>query len=286
MNSDAFHNESARLSILAGVNTLAEAAKVTLGPGGRNVAIERAFSGPSLTRDGVAVATDVERRARLEAEGATIVRDAAAGTVEQAAGGGTMTTVLTQSLVEEASRMQKVVRDPAALMDGIDSAVAAVVAELGKLSQTPTEEQTAALTARYESAGETNADPLAASGSALDEGIVPGGGVALLRAGADVQATDPSKTAQHLGCYIVRKAVEAPLEQIAKNAGDTPWVVVSKVKSGTGSYGYDAATREYGDLIERSIIDPTKVVRTALEKAAEATRKLLILASDSTKSAV
>ena len=104
--------------------------------------------------------------------------------------------------------------------------------------------------------------------AAQESGTVPGGGVALLRARAAVEALTGGNEEQTAGLRIVLRALEEPLRQIAANAGAHPPVVVSKVLAGTGDYGFDAALDEYGDLAARGIIDPAKVTRSALQHAA------------------
>ena len=117
-------------------------------------------------------------------------------------------------------------------------------------------------------------DALHATRAALEEGIVPGGGVALLRAR---QALDTLKLKgdEQMGVEIVRQALAAPLRQIAFNAGVEPGVVQHKVEAQTGAFGYNAETGQYGDLIKDGVLDPTKVVRSALENASSVARILL-----------
>jgi len=117
-------------------------------------------------------------------------------------------------------------------------------------------------------------DALHATRAAIEEGIVPGGGVALLRAAsslADLKFRDD----RQYGVAIIRRAVEEPLRQIAANAGHEGAVVVEKVKNGKGAFGFNAATEEYEDLIAAGVIDPTKVVRAALQNAASVASLML-----------
>ncbi|GHT85218.1 60 kDa chaperonin [Betaproteobacteria bacterium] len=111
-------------------------------------------------------------------------------------------------------------------------------------------------------------DALHATRAAVEEGIVPGGGVALLRARASLANLKGSNHDQDAGIKIVLRALEQPLREIVANAGDEPSVVVNKVVEGKGNYGYNAATGEYGDMVEQGVLDPTKVTRTALQNAA------------------
>jgi chaperonin GroEL len=110
-------------------------------------------------------------------------------------------------------------------------------------------------------------DALNATRAAIEEGIVPGGGVALIRAQTAIDALGLTGE-QGAGIRIIRRAIEEPLRQIAENAGMEPSVVVDRVRAGAGDFGYNAATGEYGDLLDMGVIDPVKVVRTALENAA------------------
>jgi chaperonin GroEL len=111
-------------------------------------------------------------------------------------------------------------------------------------------------------------DALHATRAAVEEGIVAGGGVALLRARSTLGAIKTDNTDQDAGVKIVLKAIEAPLRQIVSNAGEEPSVVVNRVLEGSGNFGYNAATGEYGDMVEMGVLDPTKVTRSALQYAA------------------
>jgi chaperonin GroEL len=111
-------------------------------------------------------------------------------------------------------------------------------------------------------------DALHATRAAVEEGIVPGGGVALVRAMNAVEAVKGDNHEQDVGISIALRAMQEPLRQIVSNAGDEPSVVVAKVREGTGNYGYNAASGEYGDMVDMGILDPTKVTRYALQNAA------------------
>ena len=118
-------------------------------------------------------------------------------------------------------------------------------------------------------------DALHATRAAVEEGIVAGGGVALVRAIAKLKDVETANEGEKVGVGIVRRALEEPMRQIADNAGQEGAVVVEEARSKRGAYGYNAATEEYGDLIEMGVVDPTKVVRTALENAASIASLLL-----------
>jgi chaperonin GroEL len=113
-------------------------------------------------------------------------------------------------------------------------------------------------------------DAMHATRAAVEEGVVPGGGVALVRVMQAVQARGlkGSNADQDIGITMLLRAMEQPLREIMANAGLEPSVVLNKIKLGKGNYGYNAQTSEYGDMIEMGILDPTKVVRVALQNAA------------------
>ena len=111
-------------------------------------------------------------------------------------------------------------------------------------------------------------DALHATRAAVEEGVVPGGGVALVRAGAKIGTLEGANDDQTAGIHILLRAINSPLRQIVDNAGDEASVVLNNVANGEGNYGYNAANGEYGDMIEMGILDPTKVTRSALQHAA------------------
>ncbi len=121
-------------------------------------------------------------------------------------------------------------------------------------------------------------DALHATRAAVEEGIVPGGGVALLRTRDAVSKIKTDNEDQAAGVKIVVRALEQPMREIARNAGDEPSVVVNKVTEGKGNFGYNAQTGEYGDLVAMGVLDPTKVTRYALQNAASVAA--LILTTD------
>lgn len=111
-------------------------------------------------------------------------------------------------------------------------------------------------------------DALHATRAAVEEGIVAGGGVALIRAASKVAGLQGDNEEQNVGIKLALRAMEAPLRQIVANAGEEASVVASAVKNGEGNFGYNAGTEQYGDMIEMGILDPTKVTRSALQFAA------------------
>jgi len=514
---DVKFHESARNKIVAGVNVLADAVKVTLGPKGRNVVLERSFGAPTVTKDGVSVAKEIELKDKFENMGAQMVKEVASKTSDVAGDGTTTATVLAQAIVTEGMKYVAAGMNPMDLKRGIDKAVIATVEELKKLSKpcksskeiaqvgsisangdpeigkiiadamdkvgkegvitvedgsglqselevvegmqfdrgylspyfiNNAEKQMAVLENPYillhdkkvsnirdllpvleqvakagrplliiaeevegealatlvvnnirgilktvavkapgfgdrrkamlediailtggtviaeevglslektslndlgqakrvevgkeettviDGAGDTAAiegrvknirkqieeatsdydkeklqervaklaggvalvkvgaatevemkekkarveDALHATRAAVEEGIVPGGGVALLRARRSIKDLKGDNSDQDAGIKIVLRALEEPLRQIAANAGDEPSVVMNKVAEGQGNVGYNAATGEYGDLVQMGVLDPTKVVRTALQNAASVAG--LILTTD------
>ena len=118
-------------------------------------------------------------------------------------------------------------------------------------------------------------DALHATRAAVEEGIVAGGGVAYLRARANLKNLKGDNADQDAGIKIILRALEEPMRQIVNNAGDEPSVVVNKVVEGKGNYGYNAQTGQYGDLVEMGVVDPTKVTRFALQNAASVASLML-----------
>ncbi|MDA0824625.1 MAG: chaperonin GroEL [Proteobacteria bacterium] len=118
-------------------------------------------------------------------------------------------------------------------------------------------------------------DALHSTRAAVEEGVVAGGGVALLRVIASVKKVKADNTDQEMGLKILARALEEPIRQIVANAGEEPSVIVNKVKEGKGSFGYNAQTGEFGDMIAMGILDPTKVARSALQNAASVAGLLL-----------
>ena len=118
-------------------------------------------------------------------------------------------------------------------------------------------------------------DALHATRAAVEEGVVPGGGVALVRALKAIEKLVGKNEDQTTGIKILARSIEEPLRQIVTNAGEDAAVVLNRVREGKGTFGYNAATGEYGDMIEMGILDPTKVTRLALQNAASVAGLLL-----------
>ena len=118
-------------------------------------------------------------------------------------------------------------------------------------------------------------DALHATRAAVEEGVVAGGGVALIRALQAIKGLKGANEDQNHGIAIALRAMEAPLREIVANAGEEPSVILNKVLENTGNYGYNAATNEFGDLVEMGVLDPTKVTRFALQNAASVAALLI-----------
>src|ERR1700742_3354388 len=140
MAKQILHGEDSRQAILRGVNHLADAVKVTLGPKGRNVVIEKSFGSPVVTKDGVTVAKEIELADKFENMGAQMVREVASKTSDKAGDGTTTATVLAQAIYTQGLMLVEAGHNPMEIKRGIDKAVAAIVGEVKKLS-TPTKDK-------------------------------------------------------------------------------------------------------------------------------------------------
>src|SRR5438552_3952335 len=382
---DVKFSGDARDRMLRGVDVLANAVKVTLGPKGRNVVIEKSFGAPRITKDGVTVAKEIELEDKFENMGAQMLREVASKTNDTAGDGTTTATVLAQAIVREGAKAVAAGMNPMDLKRGIDIAVHAVVKDLEKRAKpvaassevaqvgtisangdtaigkmiaqamqkvgnegvitveenksldtevdivegmkfdrgylspyfiTNAEKMTAELEDVYvllhekklsglqsmlpvleavvqsgrpllilaggvaviRVGGATEVevkekkdrveDALNATRAAVQEGIVPGGGVALLRAKKAVGRINNDNSDVQAGINIVLKALEAPVRQISENAGVEGSIAVGKIlENKSETFGFDAQTEEYVDMVDKGIIDPAKVVRTALQDA-------------------
>src|SRR5205807_9744 len=414
---DVKFSGEARDRMLRGVDILANAVKVTLGPKGRNVVLDKSFGAPRITKDGVTVAKEIELEDKFENMGAQMVREVASKTSDVAGDGTTTATVLAQAIVREGAKSVAAGMNPMDLKRGIDLAVEAVVEHLKANSKKVTSNDEIAQVGTISANGDkeigdflakamakvgnegvitveeaksleteldivegmqfdrgyispyfiTNADkmrvefddayilicekklsglqellplleavvqtskPLViiaediegealatlvvnklrgglkvaavkapgfgdrrkamlqdigvmtggqerkervddamhATRAAVEEGILPGGGVALLRAAESLKRIRTSNDDQKTGVEIVRKALSAPARQIAINAGEDGSVIVGKIlDKDQYAYGFDSQNGEYGNLVTKGIIDPTKVVRIAIQNAA------------------
>src|SRR5256886_676206 len=389
-------NVEARARLKRGVDQLAEAVKVTLGPKGRNVVIDKKFGNPTVTKDGVTVAKEIELEDPIENMGAQMVKEVATKTSDLAGDGTTTATVLAQAIFREGLKSVTAGSNPMSLKRGIERAVESVVEDLKKISVptagrkeiaqvgaisanndkeignliaeamekvgkdgvitveeakglettletvdgmqfdrgylspyfiTDPEKMEAVLEDAYilihdkkissmkdllpilekgaqagrplliiaedvegvavinvGAATETEMkekkarveDALHATRAAVEEGIVPGGGVALLYCQRALDKVKGSDEDEKIGVDIVRRALEDPMRMIAQNAGAEASIVVGKVKeSKDKNFGYNAQTDAFEDLVAAGVIDPTKVTRTALQNAASIAALLL-----------
>ena len=212
------YGTKSREHLRKGVNFLADVVKVTLGPKGKNVVLEKSWGSPTVTKDGVTVAKGIELAEKFENMGAQMVKEVASKTSDAAGDGTTTATVLAQHIFNEG---QKLV-----------------------------------------TAGQVVSEDL---GIKLDK--VTAGGVALVRC---IQTLDKVQVSedQKEGINILKRALSAPLRQIAINASHEDTVVLNKVMKGKYDFGFNAETEQYEHLLKAGVIDPTKVVRFALQNAA------------------
>ncbi len=457
-------SDDARQRMFKGVNVLANAVKATLGPKGRNAVLEKSYGAPTITKDGVSVAKEIELKDKFENMGAQMLKEVASNTSDEAGDGTTTATVLAQAIIREGLKAVASGRNPMDIKRGIDKAVLVTTDELKRLSkpckdpkaiaqvgtisansdesigktiadamekvgkegvitveegqgldnelevvdgmqfdrgylspyfinqqQSQTAEfekplillcdkkisniremlplleavakagrpggtvisdevglslekvtvndlgdakkvvveketttiidgagKAADIKARIESirqqAEEATSDydkeklqervaklsggvalikvgaateiemkekkarvedALHATRAAVEEGVVPGGGVALIRALKALDKLEGANEDQTVGIRILARAIEEPLRNIVENAGEDAAVILNQVKAGKGAYGYNAATGEFGDMLEEGILDPTKVTRLALQNAASVAGLLL-----------
>src|SRR5204862_6499485 len=379
-------NEDARRSLERGVNILADAVKVTLGPKGRYVVLDKKFGAPTITNDGVTIAREIEVEDVFENQGAQLVREVATSTDDVAGDGTTTATVLAQAIVRDGLRNVAAGAGPMSIKRGIEKAVEGeslativvnklrgtftavavkapgfgdrrkrmlediailsgaevITEEMGlklentKLSQLGHARRVVVdkdTTTIIDGAGDSEAiksrikqlkseientdsdfdreklqerlaklaggvavvkvgaatetemketkhrveDALQAARAALEEGVVPGGGVALLNAADAVKdgLVEKLEGDERTGARIIIKALEEPLRQLATNAGLEGSVVVQQVRSSKPGEGLNVDTGEVTDLIKAGITDPTMVTRSALQNAASIAKNIL-----------
>jgi chaperonin GroEL len=216
------YNENARHALMRGVNKLADAVKVTLGPKGRNVVIDKKFGSPTITKDGVTVAKEIDVPDPVENLGARMVREVASKTSDIAGDGTTTATVLAQAIIREGSKNVAAGANPMGLKRGIEKAVERMVTDLKGLSQP------------------VKGDMIAQVG------------------------TISANNDQTIG-----KIIAEAMDKVGKDG------VITVEEAKDKHWGFNAQTEEYEDLVKDGVIDPTKVVRTALTNAASIASLLL-----------
>jgi len=278
----------ARDRMLHGIDTLTHAVRVTLGPKGRNVVLDKSFGAPRITKDGVTVAKEIELEDKFENMGAQMVREVASKTSDEAGDGTTTATILAHAIVKEGSKAVAAgmnPMDPGKKAD-IQARIAQIKAQIEettsdydreKLQQRLAKLAGGVAVLRVGGATEIEVkerkdrvdDAMHATRAAVEEGVLPGGGVALLRGTKALAKLKVHNDDQRTGIEMVKKALSWPARQIAINAGEDGSIVVGKIlEKDAYAFGYDAQTGEYGNLVSKGIIDPTKVVRVALQGAA------------------
>ncbi|TRL37696.1 TCP-1/cpn60 chaperonin family protein [Rhizobium straminoryzae] len=288
---DGKFSVDARQRLLRGVDLLADAVKVTLGPKGQNVVIEKSFGAHRITNDGVSVAKEIELEDKFENLGAQLLCEVASKTNDLAGdetttvvdGGGSKAEIearvaLIKAQIEETSSdydREKLQERVAKLAGGV------AVIRVGGSTEIEVKERKDRVD-----------DALNATRAAIEEGIVPGGGVASFRAREGLTGLKNENVDIQAGIQIVIKALEAPIRQIAENAGVEGSIVVGKIaENPSPTFGFNAQSEKFVDLLEEGIVDPAKVVRTALQDAASVaglliTTEALIVELPKEKSAV
>jgi chaperonin GroEL len=244
--------DNARVGIVRGVNVLANAVKVTLGPKGRNVVLERSFGAPTVTKDGVSVAKEIELKDKFENIGAQLVKDVASKTSDNAGDGTTTATVLAQSIVQEGLKYVAANFNPIDLKRGIDKAVAAVVAELKKQSKPVTTNKEIAQVGSISANSDTSIGDIIAN--AMDK--VGKEGVITIEDGKSLEnELDVVEGMQFDRGYLSPYFINSPEKQVA--ALDDPFVLI-----------FDKKISNIRDLLP------------ILEQVAKSSRPLLIIAED------
>lgn len=278
----------AREKVLRGVDALADAVRVTLGPRSRSVLIERPWGRPLVCNDGVTIAKEMSLADPVENLGAQLMREAAERTGDAVGDGTSTSTVLARAVFAEGLRNVTAGASAVDLRTGLERGTRCAVESLRALSRPVKSREEKVQVATISAHNDATIGAMV--GDAVDriggegvitveeaEGIVPGGGLALLRAADAVRReAEAAEGDVATGLRILARALESPARQIAENSGVDGGVVVDRMRSGTGAHGFDAARCEYVDLIEAGIVDPTKVVRVALENAVSVAFVLLL----------
>jgi chaperonin GroEL (HSP60 family) len=265
----------ARQKIAQGVHALADAVGVTLGPRSKAVLVGRSWGVPLVCDDGVTIAKEFSLPDPEADLGAQMIRQAAVKTGDSVGDGTTTSILLARTIVDEGLRNIAAGASAIEIKRGLATGLATVVATLGKLSRPVENRRERAQVATISGHGDPQLGELVAE--AMEEGIVPGGGWSLLRCIDAVEALeDELDGGEKTGVRILRRALETPTRRIAENSDVDDGVVVDRVRRSDGTMGFDAATGSYVDLLEAGIVDPTKVVRVALENAVSVASVLLL----------
>jgi chaperonin GroEL (HSP60 family) len=243
--------------------------------GDENVVLDKKYGSPTITKDGVTVAKEIALKDPLENMGAQMVREVASKTSDTAGDGTTTATVLAQAIYREGAKNVAAGANPMDVKRGIEEAVEALTAALKKMAKPVSGNMVAQVgTISMKEKKARVEDAMHATKAAVEEGIAPGGGVALLRA-AKVLTNLKLGGDQQIGVNIVARAIEEPMRWIASNAGQEGSIVVQKVREMKEDEGFNALTDTYENLIKVGVIDPAKVVRSALQNASSIASLLL-----------
>jgi chaperonin GroEL len=300
-------NEDARRSLERGVNILADAVKVTLGPKGRYVVLDKKFGAPTITNDGVTIAREIEVEDDFENQGAQLVREVATATNDVAGDGTTTATVLAQAIVREGLKNVAAGANPMGLKRGIETAVDSVVEDLKSQSKEVNGKEdiarVATISAREREIGDVIADAIEKVGKDGVVNVEEG-----QTFGLELEFTEGMQFDKgYLSPYMITDAermeavLEDPyilvanqkigavkdllpvLEQVIQSGKPLLFVsevvegslVVDKIRTGTKGHGLNVETGEYEDLVKAGIIDPTMVTRSALQNAASIAKNIL-----------
>lgn len=242
------------MQILRGATQLADAVRITLGPKSKSVLIQKSWGAPIVCNDGVTIAKEFDLEDPEENLGAQMLRQAAEKTGDVVGDGTSTSTILAEAIFHDGVRNVTAGASAIDIKRGLDRGATAAFAALKNLSK-----------------------PVVSRKEKAQEGMVPGGGLALLKC-IDAVASVESQCEgdERTGVQILKRALEAPARQIAVNSAVDRGVVVSKMIESASNIGFDAARNRYVDLFEAGIIDPTKVVRVALENAVSVASVLLL----------
>ncbi len=291
MAKEIKYGVEARKALETGVNKLADTVRVTLGPKGRNVVLDKSFGAPLITNDGVTIAKEIELEDAFENMGAQLVKEVATKTNDVAGDGTTTATVLAQAMINEGMKNLAAGANPIVLRKGMkkatDAAVEAIAAMSKPISGKDQIARVAAISASSDEVGEMVADAMEkvskdgvitieesktmkteldlVEGMQFDRGYVS----------AVADLADTLDGDEKTGARIILKALEAPLYHIAANAGLEGSVIINKVRESAVGTGFDAYKEEYVDMVEAGILDPAKVTRSALQNATSVASTLL-----------